>query len=115
MRCHERGKASVSYQVQDIHDTGSGGGTEPKHYDEGERGLIKWSSHTIYIMPHTDIPIPYPISPTHLPHSPTARAIENNVRPLATPQYVYDDDAHSAKPNNSSGNVAADHPSPCLD
>ena len=43
MRCHEQGKASVSYQVQDIHDTGSGGVTEPKHYDEGESGLMEQS------------------------------------------------------------------------
>ena len=43
VRCHEQGKASVSYQVLDIHDTGSGGVTEPKHYDEGESGLMEQS------------------------------------------------------------------------
>ena len=43
MRCHGQGKASVSYQVLDIHDTGSGGVTEPKHYDEGESGLMEQS------------------------------------------------------------------------
>ena len=43
VRCHEQGKASVSYQVQDIHDTASGGVTEPKHYDEGESGLMEQS------------------------------------------------------------------------
>ena len=90
---------------------GSGGGTEPKHYDEGERGLME-QSYNLH-----NATYPFRIQ-SHLlisPHSPTAPAIENNVHPLATPQYVYDDDAHSAKPNNSSGNVAADHPSPCLD
>ena len=110
VRCHEQGKASVSYQVQDIHDTASGGVTEPKHYDEGESGLME-QSYNLH-----NATYPFRIQ-SHLlisPHSPTARAIENNVHPPAT-QYVYDDDAHSAKPNNSSGNVAADHPSPCLD
>ena len=90
---------------------GSGGGTEPKHYDKGECGLME-QSYNLH-----NATYPFRIQ-SHLlisPHSPTARAIENNVHPLATPQYVYDDDAHSAKPNNSSGNVAADHPSPCLD
>ena len=112
VRCHEQGKASVSYQVLDIHDTGSGGVTEPKHYDEGESGLME-QSYNLH-----NATYPFRIQ-SHLLISPTPPLLEQSRtmsihRPLAT-QYVYDDDAHSAKPNNSSGNVAADHPSPCLD